>query len=118
MISTLDISSLLCWISTNELSADKRRKPVERAGPAVAVAVAGSFVGELFMGERQCGRVACGHELDRHQGLPLRRAAPSPGENQLAVCHHFAELAADLVLLAAREVRRDRKSTRLNSSHQ
>src|SRR5712671_3675999 len=102
MISTLDISSLLCWISTNELSADKRRKPVERAGPAVAVAVAGSFVGELLMGERQGGRVACGHELDRHQGLPLRGAAPSPGENQLAVCHHFAKLAADLVLLTAR----------------
>src|SRR5260370_17478647 len=99
MISTLDISSLLLRISSNELSTDKRREPVERTGPAVVVAVAGSFVGELLMGERQRGRVACGHELDCHQGLPLRRAAPGPGENQLAVFHHFAKLAADLALL-------------------
>src|SRR6266853_1763916 len=61
MISTLDISSLLLRISSNELSTD-----------------------------------------DRHQGLPLRRAAPGPGENQLAVCRHFAKLAADLALFAAR----------------
>src|SRR5713101_3708727 len=103
MISTLDISSLLLQISSNELSTDKRREPVERTDPAVVVAVAGSLVGEVLVGERQRGHVACGHELDRHQGLPLRRAAPGPGENQLAVCHHFAKLATDLVLLAARE---------------
>src|SRR5258708_6651823 len=101
-ISTLDTPSLPLWISSNELSTDKRCEPVERTGPAVAVAVAGSLVGELLMGERQRCHLACGHELDRHQGLPLRRAAPGPGENQLAVCHHFAKLAADLVLLAAR----------------
>src|SRR5712675_3796057 len=102
MISTLDISSLLLRISSKELSTDKRREPVERTGPAVVVAVAGSLVGEVLVGERQRGHLACGHELDRHHGLPLRRAAPGPGENQLAVCHHFAKLAADLELFAAR----------------
>src|SRR5260370_33167065 len=107
MISTLDISSLLLRISSNELSTDKRREPVERTDPAVVVAVAGSLVGELLMSECQRRHVARGHELDRHQGLPLRRAAPGPGENQLAICHHLAKLAADLVLLAARGAQHD-----------
>src|SRR5260370_22687383 len=102
MISTLDISSRPWWISSNDLSTDKRSEPVKRTDPAMVVAVAGRLVGELLMGERKRRHVVCGYELDGHQGLSLRRAAPGPGENQLAVCHHFAKLAADFVLLAAR----------------
>src|SRR5271154_6047887 len=109
MISTLDMTASHGGLPpkyrrqiVSDSSAEERSKLAERTGPAVTVAVAGVFVGELLMSERQGGRAAIGLEFNRHQGLALRRAAPRPGENQLTVRHHFAEHAADIMLLTAR----------------
>src|SRR5579871_1268902 len=83
-------------------SADELLQLVDRAFPAVAVAVARLVVEELLVGERQERAVAVGLEIDGDQRLALRRALPGPGEHQFPVRHELPIDAADVVIFAAR----------------
>src|SRR5258706_14368724 len=81
-------------------SRDSLFQPCEATHPALLMMIARFGVGELLVPERELRAAARRAQLDRHDRLPLRRALPRPGVDELLVRHDLAVHATHVVHLA------------------
>src|SRR5690242_16087843 len=82
-----------CRVLMQRRASALRKHPfelVERAGPALLMAIARRLVEEQLVQQRQDGAVAVRLECDGDLRLALRRGLPVPGEDEPFVRHDLA----------------------------